>query len=468
MWKELDALAKRDPSRQEWTAAVQDAAKRNRISGWEYKNVQEGGGMSRIVMDPQAIGAKGAKAAEGAAPKPAPTPKGPPPTVDLVNSRKLMDSVTADLGGDTSKLTSLEKELAEMASPGRKTPVTYSAMMRMKSDVGQALEKASGPYKDVNSGILKRLYGALAEDQLANVERIGGKQLRDDLRLANQLTAKRKALEDRIVSLFGDERDGSIAKKLVSAVKGGAQGDITGFNRLVKSIPQDLRKKAVATAIAASAREEKTNGFGFAKYVDLYQGLRRNSEVYKTVVETLGPDSDKFLRDLYEISKRIKDARANVMTTGKANQALVQGLMAEGVVEKVLRSTVGRQATMGGATAVGGVMAGPAAGAASAMLVNALSKSSKNGINAAGDLFASPEWQQLVVNISTENRVNTKFYNAAKNSKPFQRWTKAVGITDPDAWLRSALASTIGIGLASKNEDQPYMADQPYEAQAPQ
>jgi hypothetical protein len=396
----------------------------------------------------------------------APTPKAPP-TVDLVNSRRLMNEVMRGLD-DPSSLTPLEKKLMEMSSPGREKPPTYDAMMRLKNDIGQAVEKASGPYADMNTGILKRLYSALAEDQLYNVERIGGKQLRDDLRLANQTYAKQSALGKRIVSLFGDERDGSIAQKLLTTIKSGSKGDITGFNRIVAKLPADLRKKAVASAIAAAAREEKTNGFGFSKYVNLYQGLRRNSEVYKTVATTLGPDGDKFLRDLYEVSKRITDARANVKTTGQANQALVQGLMAEGVVEKVLRSTVGRQATMGGATAVGGVMAGPAAGAASAMLVNALSKSSKNGINAAGDLFASPEWQQLVVNISTENRVNTKFYNAAKNSKPFQRWTKAVGITDPDAWLRSVLASTIGIGLTSKNEDQPYMADQPYEAQAPQ
>lgn len=394
----------------------------------------------------------------------------PPPTVDLVNSRRLMDGVVRELGGDASKLSSLEKQLMEMSSPGRKTAPTYAALMRMKSDVGQALEKASGPYKDVNSGILKRLYGALSEDQLLNVERIGGKQLRDDLRLANQLTAKRKALEDRIVSLFGDERNGSIAQKLVATVKSGSKGDVTGFNRVVRQLPPDLRKKAVATAIAAAARETKTNGFGFAKYVDLYQGLRRNSEVYKTVVQTLGPDSEKFLNDLYKISKRITEARANVKTTGQANQALVQGMMAEGLVQQVMKSTAGRQATMGGATVLGGALAGPAAGAASAMLVNTLSKASKNTINAAGDLFASPEWQQLVAQVAAENRVNKKLFNIARTSKAFRTWAKTAGITDPDAWLRNALASSIGTGIAANagqaRAAQPY--EETYEQQAAQ
>jgi hypothetical protein len=364
------------------------------------------------------------------------------PTVDLINSRRLLNGVVKDLGNDVSKLTPLEKELREMSSPGRELPVTYTALMRMKADVGQALQRSAGPYKDVDSAILKRLYGALSEDQLAHAQKIGGDTLRADLRLGNQLVAKRKALEDRIVSLFGDERDGSIARKLVSTLQGGAKGDITGFNRLVKSIPQDLRKKAVASAIAAAAREEKTNGFGFSKYVNMYQGLRRNSEVYKTVATTLGPDSDKFLRDLYEISKRITEARAQVLTTGKANQALVQGMTAEGLVQGVLRNTVGKKTVMGV----------PIAG----QMVEALTKSSKNKLDAAGDLFASPEWQQLVINVSTKQQVNQKIYNAAKNSGAFKKWAREAGITDPDQWLRSTISSTIGMGAAEKT--QPYQS----------
>lgn len=388
-----------------------------------------------VVFDPANI----VRADKGGAGKAA-AAKGSP--VDLINSRRLLNGVVKDLGNDVSKLTPLEKELREMSSPGRELPVTYTALMRMKADVGQALQKASGPYKDVNSAILKLLYGALSEDQLAHAQKVGGDTLRADLRLGNQLVAKRKALENRIVSLFGDERDGSISRKLLATIQGGAKGDVTGFNRVVRSIPKDLRKKAVASAIAAAAREEKTNGFGFSKYVNLYQGLRRNSEVYKTVVQTLGPESDKFLNDLYKISKRITEARANVKTTGQANQALVQGMTAEGLVEVVLRNTVGKKPVMGAP------IAGP--------MVEALTKSSKNKLNAAGDLFASPDWQQLVINVSTQQNVNQKIYNAAKNSGAFKKWAREAGITDPDQWLRSTISSTIGMGTAAKT--QPYEA----------
>ena len=412
---------------------IADEMKARGFEGVEYKYA--GGTSETVIFDPRNL----VRADKGAGAKAAAAKS---PTVDLINSRRLLNGVVKDLGNDVSKLTPLEKELREMSSPGRELPVTYTALMRMKADVGQALQKASGPYKDVNSAILKRLYGALSEDQLAHAQKVGGDTLRADLRLGNQLVAKRKALEDRIVSLFGDERDGSISRKLLATIQGGAKGDVTGFNRVVRSIPEDLRKKAVASAIAAAAREEKTNGFGFSKYVNLYQGLRRNSEVYKTVVQTLGPDSDKFLRDLYEVSKRITEARAQVLTTGKANQALVQGMMAEGLVEGVLRNTIGKK------TVMGVPIAGP--------MVEALTKSNKNKLNAAGELFTSPEWQQLVINVSTKQNVNQKIYNAAKNSGAFKTWAREAGITDPDQWLRSTISSTIGMGAAEKT--QPYQA----------
>lgn len=425
---------------------------------WLRGRVPPSGAVPRSIMDEtDAFSAR--RPGRGAVPPQAGAAPAAIP-VDLINSRRLMNEVVKELGGDTKKLTPLERDLMEMSSAGRETPVTYTALMRMKNDVGQALQKATGPYKDVNSGILKRLYGALSEDQLQYAQQVGGDALRSDLRLANQVVAKRKALEDRIVSLFGDERDGSIARKLVSTIQSGAKGDVTGFNRVVRSLPEDLRKRAVASAIAGAAREEKTNGFGFSKYVNLYQGLRRNSEIYKTVATTLGPEGDKFLRDLYEISKRITDARAQVLTTGKANQALVQGMMAEGLIAGVLRSPFGRQAVMGSATAVGGVMAGPVAGATSAMLTNALTQGNKKVLNAAGDLFASPEWQQLVINVSTQQNVNQRIFNAAKNSDAFRNWAKLSGIDNPDRWLRTTLSAAIGTGIAvgdRQSEVQPRM-----------
>jgi len=68
-------------------------------------------------------------------------------------------------------------------------------------------------------------------------------------------------------------------------------------------------------------------------------------------VDTLGKDSSVVLRDLFEVSKRITDARANVLTTGKANQAFAN---AEGLIGKVMESSITQRA----ATAATGFIPG--------------------------------------------------------------------------------------------------------------
>jgi hypothetical protein len=424
---------------------IADEMKARGFEGVEYK--YPGGPSETVIFDPRNL-VRGDRPTAPAASKPS-------ASVDLPNSRRLMNEVLygedgkSGLGGNKESLTTLEKKVLELSATGRKTPVMYDELVRLRQDIGAAKRKQNSPYGDVNTAILNRLYGVLAEDQLLAVERLGGKQMANDFKLANQVYAKQSELGETIVSLFGDPRTGSIARKLTAALQSGSKGDVAGFNRIIDELPADLRKKAVASTIAAIAKEDKTNAFGFSNYVKLYQNLRDNSVVYKKVIETLGPENEQFLNDLFKISKRITEARANVKTTGQANQALVQGLMAEGLVEGVLRKTVGSK------TVMGVPIVGP--------IVEALTKSNKNKLGSAGDLFASPEWQQLVINVSTKQQVNQKIYNAAKNSNAFRKWAREAGITDPDQWLRSAISSTIGMGVAAKSA-APYEAGMGREA----
>ena len=74
--------------------------------------------------------------------------------------------------------------------------------------------------------------------------------------MANQTTAKQKALEKRIVTFFGKDGEGSLAGKLRTAITSGTKGDIAGLNRLLKVIPKELQREAMATAINALSVSE--------------------------------------------------------------------------------------------------------------------------------------------------------------------------------------------------------------------
>jgi hypothetical protein len=266
------------------------------------------------------------------------------------------------------------------------------------------------------SGDLKRLYGALAEDQLTNVGQIGGDALRQELRAANLLTAKRKALENRIVGAFGKESDGSVANLMQSAIKSAAKGDAAQFNKLMKVVPPELRKETVATAlasVASSGRAAQEGSFGFAEFAKAYRGLRANPPVYKQIIEVLGKDADPVLRDLFEISRRITDARAQVLTTGKANQALVDAMKAEGLLSNVMKSSIAQRAVTGAAGIV------PGGGLIAPDIIQFMSKGNADAVKAAGKLFASDDFQKLAIEAATKPEVSQGVLRRAAMSKAF-------------------------------------------------
>jgi triphosphoribosyl-dephospho-CoA synthetase len=61
------------------------------------------------------------------------------------------------------------------------------------------------------------------------------------------------------------------------------------------------------------------------------------------MVQVMGPQWDRSMRDLYEISKRITDAQARVLTTGKANQILGEASV-QGLIGKVMNTGVAQRA----------------------------------------------------------------------------------------------------------------------------
>lgn len=358
-------------------------------------------------------------------------------TVQFPRLTQTLDEVLAEVG--EKGLTTQEKKLYELATDPK---ATYGRLLREKNLIGQAVAGKESPYGNMDAASLKRLYAALAEDQLANVGTIGGDALRQELRAANLLTAKKKALENRIVGAFGKEIDGSVATLMQSAIKSAAKGDAAQFNKLMKVVPPELRKETIATALASvssSARAGQEGAFGFAEFAKTYRGLRANPPVYKQVIEILGKDADPVLRDLFEISRRITDARAQVLTTGKANQALVEALKAEGLVGKVMQSTMAQRAVTGAASVI------PGGGFVAPDIVQFMSKGNADAVKAAGKLFASDDFQKLAIEAATKAEPSTAALRRTAMSKAFGDFAKAAKLPQSlDArvqWLQSAFQS---------------------------
>lgn len=355
--------------------------------------------------------------------------------VQLPKLKEALDTIKAEV--TEQGMSTAERKLANMIERG---DVTYGLLQREKSLIGKALNKMESPYGSMAEADLKRLYASLADDQLTNVGNIGGDELRQQLRTANLLYAKERALGKRIVNAFGQDIEGSVANKMRTAITGAAKGDAGELTRLLKTVPEDLRKETVATALASvtrSARGAEKGGFGFAEFADIYPKLRANPPVYKTIVDTLGKDSADVLRDLFEISKRVTDARAQVLTTGKANQALLQGIQAEGLIGKVMESTLAKGVVTGAAA-----MGGPIAAGATSVITGAFTQGNKDGLRAAGKLFADEGFQKLAIEAATKGTLSASSIRRTAMSQSFQKFAAAAKLPKAlDArirWLQTA------------------------------
>ena len=340
-------------------------------------------------------------------------PKSTP--VSMNNLVQTLQRVITEVG--ESGLSQQEKKLLEIATqPG----VTYGRLLREKNLIGKAQAGLESPYGSMAEGDLKRLYGALAQDQLDNVGTVAGEEVRRELRAANLMTAKRKALEKRIVGAFGKEIDGSVSQKMQSAVTTASKGDAAAFNRLMKVVPEDLQKETVATALAAVTAGKAVGKSGAgevvfspSEFTKVYRGLRSNPPVYAQMVKIMGPEWDRASRDLYEISRRISDAQGRIPVTGKANQIL--GEMAiNGLFSKVISSGAAQRVVTG---VVGTI---PGGGLVAPDIIGYMAGAKGSGVQKAAKLFADPAFQKLAVEAATTGQASTATLRSAATSQPFQ------------------------------------------------
>ncbi|WP_258211192.1 hypothetical protein [Salmonella enterica] len=92
---------------------------------------------------------------------------------------------------------------------------TYGRLDLARKQVGQAIGKGSGPFKDEETGVLKKLYAAITDDQQAVAEKYGAGEL---WTLGKELVKKRKSIEDDAVTVLGRKLQQSAIPKVESAV----------------------------------------------------------------------------------------------------------------------------------------------------------------------------------------------------------------------------------------------------------
>ena len=352
----------------------------------------------------------------------------------LPNLKKLLDD-TLEKVGDIERFRPQEAELYDIVN---KKKMTYGDFNRIKDDIRSALyKKTPNTYGNLNSSILSDLYNALTLDQLAAVEKFAGVEAKNNLLAANATYAKKANLERLIVDAFGKDTEGSIAGLIRQSITKTGKGSSEGLTKLLKVVPQDLQKDTLLTAISDLAKETRAEfggQFSFSKFRALYDGIQKERPLMSQIEGVIGPDAARALKGLNEVSKRVTEARA--LSTGKANQALIQELRAQTLVDRILNPATG--------AAIGASIGGAPGAWAGAKLFSAIG-GSKDRIAATGKLFMSPEFQKLASDAASKATVPNSSISGAARSSAFKKYAALMKLPyEPikaERWIKAALMS---------------------------
>ena len=363
-----------------------------------------------------------------------------------------------DLDG-AQNLSGLEKSVRRKLTPkeikddagnviGMRNP-TYALIDDVRRDIGAAARQ-QGPFADADTGLAKRLYALIDDDQFNLAETVGrGEQYR----LAKSLVQMRKGFEDDMVSLFGKQLDQSLVTKLSTATTSLSKGDGEKLVNILSAIPKDMRQMVAASALNTAFGKATQNGtLNFNTYANWYKGLLENKQAYAALMNNLPQPARKSLSDLYRVSDNVRKASRERITTGRI-QAVQQELQgADSLLGSVFM--VAKRAAIGlpieaATTAVGLPGAGIASG-----LTAALSKGVKpQVIKAADDLIASPEFQRLAID-GANKTPSQATVRAVARSAAFQRFAEAAKMPREMSWRERWIVQSMQAGRQSNQETE--------------
>jgi len=328
---------------------------------------------------------------------------------DAKETVSFINELAKDLGGVKELPTKIKTMLSRL-----KDKPTLGKIDQLRREVGQAINKKSGSFKDVESGLNKALYARLRTDQDLIAKNSGMGAVTDS---ANKLIIKRKQLEDNLKTLLGKDLNKALSINVAGSLKGLAKGDIQRFNQVMSAIPRNQRQEAVLTAMNDVFKGGGVNqqSLSTTQFVKWFESVGRSPTVKKRLMEELPRGARKAVTNLYVLAKGISKATSERVQTGRLNAMFNEET-------GFLRKMVGKTAPSVVALSTGSPTA--------AMITNStveFLKQGTSGAKRAAELLANDEFKALIRNAAKQGVMEGKAAvlqaekSIAKNSI-YQKW----------------------------------------------
>ena len=335
------------------------------------------------------------------------------------NTVKLLMERAKDAGG-VDKLSTLERKLLGELQGKRervmndlmqyewkttKQPV-YGLVDQRRKEIGAAIGRNEGPFKDQITGNLKQLYASLTDDQEKVAQSLG---MGDKWGVAKGLVKQRKDLEDHMVTALGKDLSGTFTSKLSPAIQRLRKGDVQAFDKLIEATPPSMRQEVVASALndvftLGSRKEQQLSIPGF---VDWYAGAKKSGALDR-VMKHLPPEARRNLSNIHKVSAGIRKANEEAISTGRLNTLIESIDGRNGVLEHLYGAAEKGAAVAGGS--IGAAAAGAPGAAIGTALGAALGQAAGKKLQlparsiAADALMADPKFQQALIKATEKNK----------------------------------------------------------------
>ena len=333
--------------------------------------------------------------------------------------------------GRVDQLTPFERDLIKAIKIQKDGTMPSRAILNdWRKEIGRATN-VQGYFGREDEGLAKKYYSLLSEDDYANLEKLGHKDLAQQ---ARETSSSQKQLEGNIEDLFNKE----VTKILSGTLQGGitalSKGDEDKFVNLMNALPEELRKKVAISGVSHAFGQATQNGsLNFNTYSKWYEGLKNtNKKAYQTLVDNLPEGAPEHLENLYKVSKNIDNAIKKEVRTGLISSSAFKDVpesMATKVWDAAKTAMIGAGAgslvsSAFGQHGLGYELASAVAGAGTRAL-----QANKRDMFADADRFlTSPEFRKLVSASQANPELFTQTAQQIEKTPAFKKYADAVGI----------------------------------------
>ena len=388
----------------------------------------------------------------------------PPSTrVDAPNTTAFINQKAAELGGRKELPAMLNRVLRQLETTTKQgkplgkdvvtgkerfaediiNQPTHERLNQTRKEVGQALNKRSGPFKDQETGLLKAMYKRLRNDQDAIAINQGAGDVSE---AANAMIRQRKQMEDNLSKLLGRDLQGSILPVVGQSLKRLAKGDIQKWDSTMNRIPSKaMRQEIVVSALNDIFKGNNVQGRALnpTQFTKFMNDLDAQPAIKSRLFKELPEDSIKALENLRIVSRGISTALQDKIPTGRIAAFFDDQ---DGFLRRMMGKAISTAVTL---------KAGPLAGSAANEFINQTS----GGAKTAGAVLASPQFQNIIrtavrEGVTEGNQISSKLLNAEKafqRNKLFTRWANSLPEIEKAELQR---AGTISYLLQNFNETE--------------